>query len=131
MNQSISILLVEDEEPVRRMLAEALSRRGYRIATASSGLKGLESTHRLTADIATIDWALNDRVGQDVADRLREKSPHLVTLLISGYTKDVLIRRGLVRESAEFLEKPFPLVALENKSHRLLDSAPRPRATGP
>ena len=122
MSESISILLVEDEEPVRRMLAEALERRGYQIATASSGIEGLESTHRFSADLAIIDSALTDMHGQDVADRLSEESPDLMTLLISGYSKEVLVRRGLIRESTPFLKKPFALQTLEQKIHQVLDS---------
>jgi two-component system cell cycle sensor histidine kinase/response regulator CckA len=60
--------------------------------------------------------------GQQVADRLRQRFPHVRVLYMSGYTDDVILRNGMAVGDVEFLEKPFTPAVLTRKVREVLDS---------
>ncbi len=113
---SESILLVEDEEPVRRLVQQILEMEGYRVQVVSSGAEALA----LVLAGAEFDLLLTDVImpggvsGRDLADRLRATRAELKVIFMSGYTGE-LAGRGLeLREGKNFLQKPFgpsPLLA--------------------
>jgi signal transduction histidine kinase/ActR/RegA family two-component response regulator len=103
------VLLVEDEDAVRRASRRMLERRGYTVLEASNGADALQ----LHAD-AEIDVLLTDVImpgglsGKDVADRLREGRPDLPVVYMSGYSADLLARRGVdATTPSVVVQKPF------------------------
>lgn len=104
-----TILVCEDEEPVRNLASEILRRGGYRVLSARSGAEAQRTAaaHAGPLHLFVSDMILPDGDGRRVAAALREPFPHLRVLFISGYTADVIERYGDLEADVEFLEKPF------------------------
>jgi len=119
-----TILLVEDEAPVRCLTRDYLQRLGYRVIEAASGVEALFLWEQ---QAGIIDLLLTDMVmpngisGSDLAGRLRARQPRLAVLCISGYTapKGESLE-GMVRD-AGFLHKPFSPQTLSRAVRECLD----------
>ncbi|HEY5658838.1 MAG TPA: PAS domain-containing protein [Myxococcota bacterium] len=119
-----TILLIEDEEPVRRLCALALENLGYRVISAATGAEGLEraAQHAGPLDALVTDVVLPDMRGPEIAERLREARPDLVVLFASGYTEDAIARDGVLEDGVNFLQKPYTLSKLGKALRRALDA---------
>jgi CheY-like chemotaxis protein len=108
------ILVVEDEEMVRRMAGRALTGAGYRVLEAGSAREALD----LLADasepcrLVVVDVVMPGMGGRELASKLEELRPGTPTLFISGYTDSEIVRRGLLEPDTAFLPKPFTADAL-------------------
>jgi two-component system cell cycle sensor histidine kinase/response regulator CckA len=103
------ILVVEDEEQVRKIAGRALQEAGYQVREASSGQEALEI---LTAGDGRVALVLTDVVmpgmtGKDLAASITEVAPSTAVLFISGYTDGEIVRRGLLSPDAALVQKPF------------------------
>ena len=117
------ILIVEDEAAVRRMTARALAGQGYAVLEAANGAEALEV---LAQALDPVDLVLSDVVmpvlnGRELAEQLSAERPGLRVLFMSGYTDDDIVRRGLLRPGAPFLQKPFMPADLSRKVREMLD----------
>jgi PAS domain S-box-containing protein len=103
-----TILVVEDEEAIRRVTTRILSERGYEILAAASfeAAASVWETHQATIDLLLTDAILGRRSGADLADVVWQTAPELPVLFISGGTTDVPIRRGSEHRTA-IVEKPL------------------------
>jgi PAS domain S-box-containing protein len=103
-----TILVVEDEEAVRRVTARILSESGYEILAAASfeAAASVWETHRATIDLVLTDAILGRRSGADLADVVWQTAPELPVLFISGDTTDLRIRRGSEHRTG-IVEKPL------------------------
>ncbi len=115
------ILLVEDEDAVRTFSQRALSNKGYEVLTADSGESALAVMER--AENKKIDLLITDVVmpimdGPTLAQRMRQTSPHLKIIFMSGYTEDKL--KDHMGENIFFLPKPFTLKQLAAKVKEVL-----------
>jgi two-component system cell cycle sensor histidine kinase/response regulator CckA len=119
------VLVVEDEESVRTMLARQLRSEGFEVLEAEDGQAALELIERRAApvDLVITDVAMPRMNGRELAVRLREDRPKLPVLFISGYTDDEMVRRGLIDANNPFLSKPFTPEVLAAKVRLLLDQA--------
>ena len=122
-----AILLVEDEEAVRRSLVETLEEAGYRVQSAAHGreaLAALEST-RQPLDLIITDLVMPHMSGRELAERVQEHDPGVPVMFISGYTDDPRTRE-LMSTAAYFCRKPFtPEVLLRKVRQILLHHPPR------
>jgi PAS domain S-box-containing protein len=121
-----AVLVVEDEEAVRRMAARTLAARGYRVLEATDAAQALA----LEPECGRIDLLVTDVVmpgmgGRELAAALAARRPGLRLLYISGYTDDEVTRRGLLDAGAPFLEKPFEAEGLARRVREVLDAQPR------
>ncbi len=103
------ILLVEDEEPVRMVTRRILEQGGYEVIEAGGGIEAIERFEE-TAD--EIDLVLTDIVmpqmgGRELARRLRERSPTLPVIFMTGYADDRQLRREGDRTGIPMIHKPF------------------------
>ncbi|MBV9489942.1 MAG: response regulator [Verrucomicrobia bacterium] len=118
-----TVLLVEDEEPVRAVTALLLESLGYRVLEAAGGEEALRL---VDADPGKIDLLMTDVVmpdisGRKLADKLRQRLPGLKVLFQSGYTGDAVVRHGVPHAEVAFLQKPFCLDVLARKVREILD----------
>jgi two-component system, cell cycle sensor histidine kinase and response regulator CckA len=120
-------LVVEDEPPVRQMVARVLVDEGYEVVQAANGAEALELVERLALDgslkLVVTDLAMPVMGGRELARRLAERpaQPAPVPLLfISGYTGDELVRQHLLERGQQFLPKPFSPDALAARVRRLV-----------
>ncbi|MBL8693157.1 MAG: response regulator [Planctomycetes bacterium] len=118
------ILLVEDDDVVRRLAQLALSRQGYTVIAAHSGQEALDlfARERGAIHLLLSDAVLPDMSGMDLAERLTAEHPGLRVLFISGYTDESAARRGVVLSSYAYLQKPFSLDQLKMKVRSVLHS---------
>jgi two-component system cell cycle sensor histidine kinase/response regulator CckA len=119
-----TILIVEDEPAVRRMASRALRSQGYAVLEATNGAEALEV---LSGAAGPVDLVLSDVVmpvlnGRELSERLAIDRPEVRVLFMSGYTDDDIVRRGLLRPGAPFLQKPFVPADLSRKVREVLDS---------
>ncbi|MCE9579139.1 MAG: response regulator [Deltaproteobacteria bacterium] len=103
-----AVLIVEDELPIRELLARLLRAHGYMVATASGGAEAIALVAAgLRPQLLVADVVLAALNGREVFERLREQLPGLRVLYTSGYTADVVAQHGVIDQEAPFLQKPF------------------------
>jgi two-component system, cell cycle sensor histidine kinase and response regulator CckA len=119
-----TILLVEDEETVRRSLAHMLARYGYRVHAATSGATALEiwRQHRQSIQLIVTDVVMPGGIsGRALFDQMRSEKPDLKVIFCSGYTDEMLGDDALLRQNPDFIEKPFAPEKLARKIRACLD----------
>jgi signal transduction histidine kinase len=118
-----TILVVEDEEPVRSLIVEALSAYGYVVIEAASGTRALEAWKErgATVDLLLTDIIMPDGLnGIDLARSLRAANPQLRVVFISGNPDDISSDE-LKRHGDTYLAKPFSLPVLARHVRSRLD----------
>ena len=121
---SETILLVEDEEAVRKIAKLALESHGYTVVEASSGADALKIVEKFSKpiDLVISDVVMPGMSGRQFAEALRAGRPAFRLLFISGYTDDAVVRHGIVKAEEAFLQKPFSPITLARKVREVLDS---------
>jgi CheY-like chemotaxis protein len=117
-----TILVVEDERSVRALVRKTLESKGYTVLEAEAGAEAVEIARTLPVDLVLTDMVLPGIGGSEIAARILEIHPDVKVLYTSGYTDDVIVRRGLIKRGAGFIEKPFTPNALARKVREILDS---------
>ena len=118
-----TILLVEDEPALIRLLTKGLEAKGYRVLAASSAADALRlsTAHAGPIHLLVSDVVMPGMNGRDLAQALLRLRPTLKPLFMSGHTADVIAVRGLLAPEVAFIEKPFTPVALAAKVREVLD----------
>ena len=119
-----SVLVVEDEEPIREIAREILTARGYQVHVASSGEQALAIAAMLGSRIHLLltDVIMPGMSGPELAERLTAIRPEVQVLFMSGYTDDMLLQRGALGGEARLLQKPFTPQMLAEHVRDALDS---------
>src|SRR3989442_838270 len=127
-----TILLVEDDESVRRLVSQILINAGYRVIEASQGNEAIrvctESQSRI--DLLLTDVVMPETSGKEVSDRVTEMRPGLKVLFMSGYTDEAIVHHGVLDSGVEFIQKPFTPASLARKVREVLESEPPAGAGG-
>jgi CheY-like chemotaxis protein len=121
-----SILLVEDEGPLRKLIGDALRANGYRVLEAKDGQAGIDLGNQsdVPLDLLLTDVILPDVSGPQVAQSVAVDHPTIKVLYMSGYTDDYITQRGLANLDTILLEKPFSIASLLLKIREALDGNP-------
>ncbi len=106
-----TVLLVEDEEAVRRFAARALESRGYNVLKATTGVEALDviASNGNEIDLVISDVMMPEMDGPKLLQQLRKTLPDMKVIFISGYAEEALRRELAEDESFVFLPKPFSL----------------------
>jgi PAS domain S-box-containing protein len=106
-----TILLVEDERPVRSTVRRLLERHGYRVLEAANGQDALTLVLSRQSEINLVlsDIVMPGMGGMELADRVRALLPRLPVLLMTGYTEEAITRAGERPPDEHIIEKPFTL----------------------
>jgi signal transduction histidine kinase/CheY-like chemotaxis protein len=116
-----TILLVEDEDPVRRACRRILEAAGFEVIEASDGSQALAELADRHIDLLLTDVIMpGGTSGRDLAEHLQASRPGLPVLFMSGYTSDVIARRGILEPGITVVEKPFTTSDLLRKVRELL-----------
>jgi two-component system cell cycle sensor histidine kinase/response regulator CckA len=123
-----TVLLVEDEADVRRLLSHVLRRRRYRVVEASNGEEALHAFAQSPGEFHLVltDMVMPGMSGRELGERLRAVRPDARVMYMSGYTDDVLISTGALDPGMSFLQKPLRPDVLLKKIREALDSPSRP-----
>ena len=119
-----TILLVEDEEPIRLLAATALERNGYKILAASDGdtAMALAAAHQGPIHLLLSDGVLSGVRVPELLRRFVAQRPETKILLMSGYSQEAVFQHDIVAPSTAFLPKPFTIRQLTERVREVLDS---------
>jgi len=115
-----TILLVEDEEPLRHVFIDLLTQLGYRVLGAGNGKEALDMAQRHTGsiDVLVTDVLMPDLPGPELAVALRDARPSIKVIFVSGGITD---ESGLA-PGASLLMKPFTVKMLSAKLREILEN---------
>jgi PAS domain S-box-containing protein len=124
-----TILLVEDEDLVRRAVREILKAKGYAILEARSGTDALSFCERFHGAIHLMltDVVMPRMSGNEVAAKLAGLRPDMKVLYMSGYAENTIVHHGVLDAGIDFIQKPFTPDALARKIREVLGAAARHR----
>jgi CheY-like chemotaxis protein len=118
-----TILLVEDDEEVRKVALRILRRNGYHVLEAANGADALRVCEAAGSgvDLVVTDIVMPEMGGSELAERIREKQPDARILFTSGFTEDAAVRQSFLQPGEAFIEKPFTPATLAKKAREVLD----------
>jgi len=119
---SETLLLVEDDEPLRTLAREILLIQGYTVldATSPSEALRLADAHPGPIHLLLTDVVMPQMNGRQVADHLLAARPALKVLFMSGYTDAAIVEHGVLEAGTHFLQKPFTPDGLSRKVREVL-----------
>jgi len=122
---SETILLVEDEELLRRLAGRGLARHGYTVLEAGSAEEALTVLDAHVDDVSLIvtDLTLPGMSGSELADRARRRRADIKVLYTSGFIADSAVHDGVEQATLAFLQKPYTPSALAQKVRLVLDGS--------
>jgi CheY-like chemotaxis protein len=121
---SETILLVEDEQSLRVLTRDVLTRLGYRVLEATTGVTALDvwKEHREEIRLLLTDLVMPDGVsGRELARQLGEADPKLKVIYTSGYSRDIAGHNFPLQDGVNFLSKPFQAAKLAQTVRNCLD----------
>lgn len=122
---SETVLLVEDNEMVRKITHEILRLKGYRVLEAANGEEALHicREHKGRVHLILTDVVMPQMGGRELADAVKPLLPQMRVLYMSGYTDDAIVHHGILDAGTQFIEKPFTPDALVTKVREVLNAA--------
>lgn len=121
---SETILLVEDEPAMLDVIAQMIEGLGYTVKAAGTPAEAIRLVRTFADAIPLLvtDVVMPGMNGRALARALKEVSPRLKCLFMSGYTADVIAHQGVLEDNLFFLHKPFDTAALASKIREVLDA---------
>jgi two-component system, cell cycle sensor histidine kinase and response regulator CckA len=118
-----TILLVEDEDPVREVTALLLESLGYHVLQVAGAQEALDlvQDREIKIDLLFTDVLMPGMSGRELAEAFRVHDPSIKVLFQSGHTDDIVVRLGILNAEVAFLQKPFTVGSLAKKIRQLLD----------
>jgi two-component system cell cycle sensor histidine kinase/response regulator CckA len=118
-----TILLVEDEPAILKVVTRMLGRIGYKVLAAGTPGEALQvaGDHRGDIHLLIADVVMPEMNGRELAKQLLAEFPAMKRLFMSGYTADVIAHRGVLEEGVHFIQKPFTSAGLSAKVREVLE----------
>lgn len=123
MGGSETILVVEDEERVRKLAVRVLKQQGYSVMEAADGPSCLDSLEGYEGplDLLLTDVVMPGMNGRELFRELRKSFPDARALYMSGYTEDIISHKGVLDEGIPFIQKPFTVHTLTTRIRAVLE----------
>jgi len=118
------VLIVEDDDMLRKLAHKILRQRGYKVLTAEDGEDALRISkeHEGSIDLMITDVVMPKISGKETAERMQALYPHMKVIFMSGYTDNVINHHGVLTPELNFIEKPFTSKGLARKVREVLDN---------
>jgi len=123
LSRGETVLLVEDDGSILRIVKRILEKLGYAVLFAISPEEAisLASEHADEINLLITDVVMPKMNGRELSERLQSLYPNLKTLFMSGYTADIIAKRGILESGFSFIAKPFSKKDLAFKVREVLD----------
>ena len=110
---SVSVLIVDDEEPICRFVERVLREAGYKTSVAGDGVEALEVAAKLESlDLLVTDVMMPKMMGDELARRMRQDQPSLKVLYLTGYSDSLFKEKVTLWEDEAYLDKPCTIKSL-------------------
>lgn len=121
-----TILLVEDDAALRKLMSKALQRYGYQVWEAANGGEALTICEKQNGPIHLLltDVVMPQMGGGELAARAASLRPEMKVLFMSGYTTNAIVHHGVLDEGINFVQKPVKVLSLLQKVREVLEGAP-------
>lgn len=118
-----TVLLVEDETPVRNLASRILRDRGYTVLEAAQGTDAINVARQFSGpiDLILTDIIMPGMSGKDLVTQIEGTRPGIKTLYVSGYTDEVIVHHGILDSNTDFLQKPYSVESLTHKVWEVLN----------
>jgi DNA-binding response OmpR family regulator len=122
VEQTLFLVVADDDPDILRLLERRLSRRGYEVLTAGDGRAALEVIRRTTPDAVVIDRVMPAMSGEEVCAALKEdeRTAAIPVVLLSAQATEREIVEGFGVGADDYLTKPFDLEELDERLRRLI-----------
>ena len=107
MEEKGSILIVDDDESIRKTMAAILEEKGYHVDTADTGMKGIAKSKTKFYNLALLDIRLPDMEGTQLLTRLRDTVPKMVKVIVTGYPSLQNAVEALNQGADAYIVKPL------------------------
>ena len=120
-----TIVVVDDEDSVRKLVTRTLERHGYRTLSAASGLEAIGAVEKFKEkiDLALVDLMMPELSGRATYRELAKLRPGLKVIYMSGYSQLIAAAEKLSEPGDEFLYKPYTLAGLVSRVQQVLKTA--------
>ena len=128
-----TILVLDDEAQVRKLVATTLTSNGYKVLTADNGENAIKTFRKSKqpVDLVLLDVVSPGLSGPMVAERIAELQPGVRVMFMSGYDKTNVVQRYVIEKGYALLRKPFTIDELTQRVREALDAPPAVAATQP
>ncbi len=118
-----SVMVVEDEESVRRLSVRTLERHGYEVLSAGDGQECLAALEEREGRVTLLltDVGLPGMNGRELYREVERRYPGMRVLFMSGYSEEVVTHEGVLERGIDLIQKPFTVQALTEKVREVLD----------
>jgi DNA-binding response OmpR family regulator len=119
-----TVLVVEDDDQLRRLAHRALARDGYMVLEADRGSTALDIArrHKGRIDLLLTDVIMPDMNGRKLAETIRAARPETRVLYMSGYPDGAIATHGMLEAGIAYLAKPFTTEAITRRVREVLDA---------
>jgi len=114
-----TILVVDDEEVIRQLCAQALN--AYRVLQADSGRAALDLLDQEQIDLLLVDVMMPEMNGLDLLLKVKERDPEQLVIVMTGYADKEVILRALKADADDFIQKPLSLLQLKTGVEKALE----------
>jgi hypothetical protein len=120
-----TVLIVEDEAPLREIARRILDRNGYTVLVAADSANAIDiaAEEGTGLDLLLTDVIMPQMLGKEVANRITNLCPSVRVLYMSGYAQPILAAQGTLEPGVTLVEKPFTEASLLEKVREVLDAA--------
>jgi DNA-binding NtrC family response regulator len=120
--ESLRLLLVDDEVGYLEVLSKRLTRRGFKVTTATSGAEAIRALRKWEFDLAVVDLKMEDMDGIEVLKVFKTMDPSLQVVMLTGHGSERAAREGISQGAFDYLIKPVGLKRLVEVIHEALSS---------
>ncbi|RKX17876.1 MAG: response regulator [Candidatus Zixiibacteriota bacterium] len=107
MEDTINILVVDDEQPILDFFKRLLTMKGFGARTAISGKEALESVANDNIHVMIIDIFMPEMDGFELLDKVKKKYPGIAVIMMTGTSDSKMIRKAMLHGADEYITKPF------------------------